>query len=246
MLAITMLILGACGSAGGSNTLDATNADTLVKSINSLTENMGEKERQTFGEDVIVIYRSIPDEDKMVATYLSDYEDAFNNFELARNIALKHKSLVHGKNPRQLATQASKLRQDSTMKLLELKTAAVRGRFDFANKMVACIDQLTAAAQARGETAAVGAWSQVPTDPLHLRNLGVSRELCSGYQASFSGRFDTLDMTLVAARKHDYSERFDPSTLTELEQAIPATNPGYRHCGNYQLAQTCSISLPTD
>ncbi len=116
----TCIMLSACGS---SNEIDATNADTLSDSLKTIAKDMTEQERQTFSQDVLLVYGAKRDGAEKLNTnrlYSKDYSMLFSAqgelagllTEIFQDMSLKASEELDGKSPSNIAEQAKKIRQD--------------------------------------------------------------------------------------------------------------------------------------
>ena len=115
------LLLSACGSGGE---IDATNGDTLRDSLNRIVADMPEAQRQSFGQDILLLVEYSAAGIEGVSRrelYSNDYAVLFMEegqggmfaalaAAFHEDVVLRAGDAIHGKSPGQLAVEAKEVR----------------------------------------------------------------------------------------------------------------------------------------
>jgi len=158
------LILAACSSEGGATKeIDATNAVTLGASITAISEEMSEAERKEFGQSLLTIYSGTRRGLAQIDMFPDNYSRAFSDGDMFRTLSLDATELIDGKRPAELASIASDLRRKSVLGRAEAALSELDDELLIVGNMNVCLGALISAAEARGETGKVAAFSQNTT-----------------------------------------------------------------------------------
>lgn len=213
LVLIASFAISSCGGSSRASKIDASNADAVRESLATITADMTEAERQSFGQDILTVYSGAVSPIERLNAYPKSYARAFSDPSLAQDIALEHFDLFDGKTPADLALAAFVLRKENAVALLESERDEIAGLLAYMENATACIDRLVSEGKARGETGEVAAFSQTPTDPLHMRNLLRQQESCRNVKPEVEAALKAYDGAIRAAKNHDYAEPFDASDL---------------------------------
>jgi len=122
MLASMTLILVSCG-VGAPSSIDSTNADSFLETVNALVQDEPESTRQEFGQDLLLIYQSTQLGGDIPRPYSrslfpEDFQSVFRSGGSAQasDIVLTVGGLLDGKSISQVHSLADTIRVDTYKK----------------------------------------------------------------------------------------------------------------------------------
>ena len=243
------LILAACSSEGGATKeIDATNAVTLGASITAISEEMSEAERKEFGQSLLTIYSGTRRGLAQIDMFPDNYSRAFSDGDMFRTLSLDATELIDGKRPAELASIASDLRRKSVLGRAEAALSELDDELLIVGNMNVCLGALISAAEARGETGKVAAFSQNPTDPLHLRNLRNRFDKCEKYLGEIKRVEAEVSEARNLAKEHDYAVELDEGLIEKFSYPSRRARRGdAQYCRNGMFEtmyeKACSTSF---
>ena len=226
----------ALAACGGGDKIDATNADTLKSSLQSIAESMTETERQAFGQDVLLVFeRDKSDSDNLGIgrLYSNEYSILFSSEANAApfvsavfgDIVLTAGSSLNDQTPASLAKSAKTIRSEafaSYASELEERNAELSAKLDGIPASIEAHQAKFDETDAR--RAELANQSQTAVSNISIAKFTLNRRL----QAIVEGTADVTNHTDVPVTHVQYT----------LETGLPSIR-------GYHFSSTQSLQLET-